>query len=287
MSESNQEKATQYGGFARSPRNHVFDGALYVRLNPRMKRSVKMDTSDHADIAELRSATEEFLQLSDTKAALSNLVSRLNESKRPTHFRTGGSKLEPCPSCGQLVAEDEKESHVCDPVSIAMMQSSKPEYALRQRAEAARASPQWVPDDDSPECMLCGKGFGFFEQRHHCRSCGWAVCGSCAGTSRQLERWLDPKEPHALQEEPSAKPLRVCTLCSEALEAGVSRAAESVANGAAHVASTSAGIGKVAGVTAAVGATGVAGAVPALAALGPIGVRSHAIASGAWAPLPR
>ena len=101
-----------------------------------------MDTSDHADIAELRSTTEEFLQLSDTKAALSNLVSRLNESKRPTHFRTGGSKLDPCPTCGQLVAEDEKESHVCDPVSIAMMQSTKPEYALRQRAEAARASPQ-------------------------------------------------------------------------------------------------------------------------------------------------
>ena len=70
MSESNQEKATQYGGFARSPRNHVFDGALYVRLNPRMKRSVKMDTSDHADIAELRSATEEFLQLCDEAGIL-------------------------------------------------------------------------------------------------------------------------------------------------------------------------------------------------------------------------
>ncbi|CAE8602394.1 unnamed protein product, partial [Polarella glacialis] len=44
----------------------------------------------------------------------------------------------------------------------------------------------WMPDDASPGCMLCGKPWmALIRQRHHCRVCGMLVCGRCSdrGTS--------------------------------------------------------------------------------------------------------
>jgi hypothetical protein len=38
----------------------------------------------------------------------------------------------------------------------------------------------WVLDGHSPSCMVCTKGFSFFNRRHHCRKCGYLVCGTCS-----------------------------------------------------------------------------------------------------------
>lgn len=38
----------------------------------------------------------------------------------------------------------------------------------------------WVYDYDVSYCMLCMSEFGWFMRRHHCRACGFVVCGYCS-----------------------------------------------------------------------------------------------------------
>ncbi|ETV97823.1 hypothetical protein H310_09171 [Aphanomyces invadans] len=39
--------------------------------------------------------------------------------------------------------------------------------------------PQWIPDDDVANCMVCKYEFNFFVRRHHCRRCGAVCCSDC------------------------------------------------------------------------------------------------------------
>jgi len=79
----------------------------------------------------------------------------------------------------------------------------------------ARRQPLWIPDADAPACMLCDADFVKFplSNRHHCRYCGFAVCGSCSAETAVLDRWLADDKPHGLQIRRSAEPLRVCDAC--------------------------------------------------------------------------
>jgi hypothetical protein len=43
-----------------------------------------------------------------------------------------------------------------------------------------RQSPTWVNDCAAPLCHKCRQSFSFWTRRHHCRSCGVVVCGSCS-----------------------------------------------------------------------------------------------------------
>ncbi len=74
----------KYGGLANRPRDPAYADCLYVRLNPPMPRSVKMDTADPADLALLRRATEEFLSDPQTTRRLEQMCERLRaHSARP------------------------------------------------------------------------------------------------------------------------------------------------------------------------------------------------------------
>lgn len=39
----------------------------------------------------------------------------------------------------------------------------------------------WIGDEDSAECLLCGASFGLLNRRHHCRCCGVLCCAACSG----------------------------------------------------------------------------------------------------------
>jgi len=39
---------------------------------------------------------------------------------------------------------------------------------------------RWMPDAAVKNCPLCGKTFGVFVRKHHCRACGTVVCDSCS-----------------------------------------------------------------------------------------------------------
>jgi transcription elongation factor Elf1 len=45
---------------------------------------------------------------------------------------------------------------------------------------------EWVSDDASKVCQLCGTGFSFLSRRHHCRFCGRLACHDCASEAIPL-----------------------------------------------------------------------------------------------------
>lgn len=78
---------------------------------------------------------------------------------------------------------------------------------------AARANPRWVRSTECTGCMICQRAFGMMSPKHHCRRCGWAVCGSCSPNKLVLDQWLEEEKPHVVQKMTSSEPLRVCTNC--------------------------------------------------------------------------
>ncbi|XP_028673089.1 pleckstrin homology domain-containing family F member 2 [Erpetoichthys calabaricus] len=66
----------------------------------------------------------------------------------------------------------------------------------------------WVPDSEASVCMRCQKiKFTPVNRRHHCRKCGFVVCGPCSE-----KKFLLPSQ--------SSKPVRVCDFCYHQLSSG-------------------------------------------------------------------
>ncbi|XP_041667385.1 pleckstrin homology domain-containing family F member 1 [Cheilinus undulatus] len=59
----------------------------------------------------------------------------------------------------------------------------------------------WIPDQASAICMRCSHKFSLTHRRHHCRRCGFVVCGACS-RKRAVIQHIHP-----------TKCLRVCTMC--------------------------------------------------------------------------
>jgi len=43
-----------------------------------------------------------------------------------------------------------------------------------------RGGPEWIPDEERPNCVMCNKAFSAVVWHHHCRMCGEVFCGDCA-----------------------------------------------------------------------------------------------------------
>jgi hypothetical protein len=59
----------------------------------------------------------------------------------------------------------------------------------------------WVLASEVSFCMVCASGFGMFNKKHHCRSCGHVVCHSCSNYNATII------------EISSLGPMRICKQC--------------------------------------------------------------------------
>lgn len=65
----------------------------------------------------------------------------------------------------------------------------------------ANVAPAWIPDKEAERCMRnCNSKFTVLNRRHHCRHCGFVVCGDCSQNKFLLEYQ-------------SNEPVRVCNYC--------------------------------------------------------------------------
>lgn len=74
--------------------------------------------------------------------------------------------------------------------------------------------PAWIPDEHSPNCMLCMSQFTFWNRRHHCRKCGVLVCNSCSNFKLELSIYG------------YSNPERVCNNCFSKMKAMENTAAK-------------------------------------------------------------
>lgn len=86
--------------------------------------------------------------------------------------------------------------------AVASTPPKRPSAALR---------PAWVPDDQRGDCTACGKAFGTFRRRHHCRQCGEIFCDSCSDWEKVVQRPV--AEPGKPRLQVSAGKVRVCWDC--------------------------------------------------------------------------
>jgi pleckstrin homology domain-containing family F len=69
-------------------------------------------------------------------------------------------------------------------------------------------APKWIPDKEADTCMRCQSAkFNMVNRRHHCRNCGYVVCGDCS-----RNKFLIASQ--------SNEPLRVCNTCYSILKNG-------------------------------------------------------------------
>ncbi|KAK2853398.1 hypothetical protein Q5P01_006059 [Channa striata] len=73
----------------------------------------------------------------------------------------------------------------------------------RRRSSAFAVT--WIPDEASAICMRCSTKFTVTQRRHHCRKCGFVVCGGCS-KKRAVIGHIHP-----------TKQLRVCGICHSGL----------------------------------------------------------------------
>ncbi|EDQ86383.1 uncharacterized protein MONBRDRAFT_28358 [Monosiga brevicollis MX1] len=97
-----------------------------------------------------------------------------------------------------LCSEEESEQRIWVAEiqkAIEQLLASRRERSNRRGSESRPASrgsnfaveaPIWIPDHDVSMCMVCTYEFNMIRRRHHCRSCGKVVCGSCSGHQLQL-----------------------------------------------------------------------------------------------------
>ena len=86
----------------------------------------------------------------------------------------------------------------------------------------ARAEPRWCADEEATECMSCAQTtFTLIARKHHCRYCGWIVCGACLkgadGNDLKLavDRWVSSKGLHGVTQLQGGdtKEKSVCKSC--------------------------------------------------------------------------
>ena len=73
--------------------------------------------------------------------------------------------------------------HTMPAETVAIFNKHTPNFKVKKQQGPPNKLPQpadWVDDKERTDCMICATAFSFFGRKHHCRKCGWLVCGTCS-----------------------------------------------------------------------------------------------------------
>jgi hypothetical protein len=82
--------------------------------------------------------------------------------------------------------------------------------------------PPWQPDSEVSECPICGKAFGFWYRKHHCRKCGRVVCAGCSPHRITIPKQFIVRPPEELEMQQNTPNSPVIDLAGGDGEAGPS-----------------------------------------------------------------
>lgn len=93
-------------------------------------------------------------------------------------------------------SEEEREKWIHD-IDNAISRHSASKKSLKSDRHAPKNvaadmvgfAPVWVNDDKVMACALCLTPFTFYWRRHHCRSCGSVICGTCSLSSFFIQKY--------------------------------------------------------------------------------------------------
>lgn len=93
---------------------------------------------------------------------------------RATETETAEQKI----ADGEPVLND-SNNHSNNSTAIIIAQTESTTNNANLNEEFSSSLP-WMPDSCVTHCHICDKKFGFWIRKHHCRYCGWIICGSCS-----------------------------------------------------------------------------------------------------------
>ena len=110
------------------------------------------------------------------------------------------------------------ENNVKAAITVALAHVNIGTYVNRKGQKVKEEHlPYWVPDMQRQKCLACGKGFGTFTRKHHCRRCGEIFCSACLPKDIDIKHVITDKYtlPNA-NAYIALKPgkAKVCLLCS-------------------------------------------------------------------------
>ena len=86
------------------------------------------------------------------------------------------------------------ENNVKAAVTVALAHVNIGTYVNRKGKKVKEEHlPYWVPDMQRQECQACGKGFGPFTRKHHCRMCGEIFCSACLPKEKSINHVITDK----------------------------------------------------------------------------------------------
>jgi hypothetical protein len=125
------------------------------------------------------------------------------------------------------------ENNVKAAITVALAHVNHETYVSLRGLIVKNLHPLWVPDEYRTKCLACGKGFGTFTRKSHCRKCGEIFCSACmSSTELSMEHLLTDK--YTLYTENSYKALKpgkgkVCKKCFDDRQSEISKLRNEIA----------------------------------------------------------
>jgi hypothetical protein len=164
---------------------------MYLTLD-RFRRSVKNELGMYNKNKKVKKKDDKKVISRQPGTLRGFEVVREEENYIETKTKTASAGLFYANSCADLQDTFKKTEKVVKDEGV----STKDNISLSQNVP-----PIWMADKSAAICTRCDTPFTLWRRRHHCRACGFVVCGSCSNKKAHLP-FVD-----------AGRKVRVCTPC--------------------------------------------------------------------------